>query len=356
LYCTPKYGRIAHVVSAKLAYMKKMLGFALCAGMALFVPAQRAGAQGFEVLGTRAAGMGGAFVAVADDSSAVYWNPAGLASGSYFSLLLDQNGGQIAPPLDTRGIDRSGFLLALSMPALGLSYSRLHSIAVSPIDPSETGRNGEGTTLRLDSLIVHSLGSTFVQSIAPGISVGTTGKLVRGIAARGAVDGISRDDLLDEGGAIVGRATNKFDVDLGVMAVFGVLKAGLTVRNLTEPSFDFAGDAGSIRLKRQARAGIAVSPYAGWLADVDVDVTRNEGPFGDRREMAIGGEGHVIRRGFFRGGYRFNTLSGQAGGRAGAFSFGGSYAVKGAVLIDAQYTNGTDLEGHGWGVGARFVY
>src|SRR5215468_8588160 len=30
-------------------------------------------------IGARAAGMGGAFVAVADDPSAVFWNPAGLA-------------------------------------------------------------------------------------------------------------------------------------------------------------------------------------------------------------------------------------------------------------------------------------
>ena len=43
-----------------------------------------ADAQSFEALGSRAQGMG-AFVAVADDASAVYWNPAGLASGAYFS-------------------------------------------------------------------------------------------------------------------------------------------------------------------------------------------------------------------------------------------------------------------------------
>ena len=45
--------------------------------------------------GSRAAGMGGAFVAVADDASAVYWNPAGFAAGSFFSL--------VARPLHRRG-------------------------------------------------------------------------------------------------------------------------------------------------------------------------------------------------------------------------------------------------------------
>src|SRR5687768_972860 len=43
--------------------------------------AQASAQTSFEVVGSRALGMGGAFVAVANDSSAVFWNPAGLASG-----------------------------------------------------------------------------------------------------------------------------------------------------------------------------------------------------------------------------------------------------------------------------------
>ena len=42
--------------------------------------AATASPQGFETLGTRAMGMGGVFVAVADDATAAYWNPAGLAT------------------------------------------------------------------------------------------------------------------------------------------------------------------------------------------------------------------------------------------------------------------------------------
>ena len=63
--------------------------------------------------------MGGAFVAVADDASAVYWNPAGLATGSYFSLLLDWKSAKTAPDdLDIGAGSTSAGVIALSMPAL----------------------------------------------------------------------------------------------------------------------------------------------------------------------------------------------------------------------------------------------
>ena len=53
---------------------------ALAAGLVLAAAAQGAVASGIysEGIGARALGMGGAFVAVADDSTAVFWNPAGL--------------------------------------------------------------------------------------------------------------------------------------------------------------------------------------------------------------------------------------------------------------------------------------
>ena len=44
--------------------------------------------QPFETVGVRALGMGGAFVAVADDATANYWNQAGLTD-LFFSAVLD---------------------------------------------------------------------------------------------------------------------------------------------------------------------------------------------------------------------------------------------------------------------------
>ena len=58
--------------------------------------------QIFESVGTRALGMGGAFVAVADDASAVWWNPAGLIVGQPFGATIEwdrfQLGNRNDPP------------------------------------------------------------------------------------------------------------------------------------------------------------------------------------------------------------------------------------------------------------------
>src|ERR1043166_1692648 len=46
-------------------------------------------AQTAAPVGVRAEGMGGAFVAVADDATAAWWNPAGLATGALFRAILE---------------------------------------------------------------------------------------------------------------------------------------------------------------------------------------------------------------------------------------------------------------------------
>ena len=54
--------------------------------------------------GHQGGGHGRRVRGVADDATAVYWNPAGLAlGGSYFSLVLDNNQGKAEPEDSSRG-------------------------------------------------------------------------------------------------------------------------------------------------------------------------------------------------------------------------------------------------------------
>src|SRR6202011_2441845 len=97
----------------------------------LVIAAAPVRAQQYESVGIRAQGMAGAFVAVADDATATWWNPAGLATGAYFNAVIEY--GVAAQPRDERA--RGGQPVAawqspargvaVAFPALGLSYYRL---------------------------------------------------------------------------------------------------------------------------------------------------------------------------------------------------------------------------------------
>ena len=305
-----------------------------------------AAAQSSERVGTRAEGMGGAFVGIADDASAVYWNPAGLAGGSYFSLVMDGHTAESIPDDEPRAGRRSGWLLALTTPALGLSYYRLQNTTLRPLDASSSG------AFVLDALVTHHVGATVVQSLTDGLAVGATIKLVRGLAASSVVPAGDREDRL-ENWDLMGRTGTRADLDVGVMARGAAGQVGLTIRNLTEPSFK-TGGATELRLERQIRGGASLLLLQHWTLAADVDLKPFIGPFGDVREVAVGTEARLNRRLTARTGVRLNTAGDR--GRTPAVSAGGSFAVFGSVLVDAQVTHGPDSAFRGWGVAGRFVF
>ena len=132
-------------------------------------------AQRFEDVGVRAQGMAGAFVAVADDATATWWNPAGLATARTCVDRTVIARGQ--PRAGRRGGVRSRF------PSLGLSYYRLK---ISQIQPSgSTAADG----VRADKIrgLQDSSGATVRSTRSPGhLVVATTVKLVN---ARGDTQG-----------------------------------------------------------------------------------------------------------------------------------------------------------------------
>ncbi len=67
--------------------MKKLLTMILI-GMGLLSSESYSNGLSLNSIGTRALGMGGAFVGLADDATALYWNPAGLANikGAYVGI------------------------------------------------------------------------------------------------------------------------------------------------------------------------------------------------------------------------------------------------------------------------------
>lgn len=323
--------------------------------------APAAHAQGFEAVGSRALGMGGAFVAVADDATATYWNPAGLATGAIFSAVFgwqtDTTGEKNAP--STPDLYQQPYqggasqIFAVGTPPLGMTYysvraTRLHGTAyVSPaIVPLGTA----------SSLTTHHTGVTLVQSVGEHLHLGTTLKYVRGTAiVTDRLPGSDDADELKRVKGVPGTASGKFDLDLGAMAVFGRARAGLVIRNAAEPEFDaiVGGRTFKLPLERQVRAGVSYQATDATIVSVDVDLTKTDTEVGERRHVAAGAERWFLNKRLgVRGGVRVNTIDDADPVASGGVSVG----LTPSVSIDAFVLGGAKRADRAWGVAGRLGF
>lgn len=336
--------------------MFRSLPILLVLGAAAALPAVAA-AQSEGPVGVRATGMGGAFVAVADDGSATFWNPAGLASGSYFSLVVDWSS-LLTPDASTAPHGRSAVLAAMGTPPLGVSYYRTRVSRTQPLAATAgeaPGRNTAGRDLRLETLVTHQAGVTLVQSVWRSVAVGATVKYVRGVAATSIVS--SGSPAIRSTGDLPGTSSGTVDVDFGVMAAGSVAKIGLAVRNARQPSFASTAGADPITLQRRVRGGVSFLLTPSLTVAADADFTKAETSAGRWRDAAVGAEARLSPRAWARGGVHWNTAGGASGpGSAPILSVGGSYTVYGSVLADAQVSVGSEAGDRGWGLGVRFVF
>ena len=283
-------------------------------------------AQAFESVGTRAQGMGGAFVAVADDATATWWNPAGLASGAYGDGLIEY--GEQGDRGRVRGV-------AVAYPALGLSYYRLAISRIRPIistattAPGREDREAEG--IDLGQLSLSQFGATAGQSFGNHLVIASTLKLTRGV-----------DDT-------------KADLDLGAMARFGLVRVGLSVRNVREPTLGSGPNA--VTLERQARVGLSMIGRSRGAINalalaVDADVTTNETASGQSRRVAGGFEAWTMKR-------RVAIRAGVGGAAVGlskpSVSGGLSLALRTGVYVEGAITE-TEGVRSSWATDVRVTF
>lgn len=322
-----------------------------------------ASAQIVEAVGTRALGMGGAFVAVANDSSATWWNPAGLAAGPFLDGGLAWARTETGDHRPARRERLSSF--ALGIPPFGFSYYRLRITDIGAVptarDPARRQDGLAGVPVR--SLYASQLGATFVQTLFPGVHAGTTLKYVRGtlLSAPGD-DQLDRETLLDTGEAFEGgEAQSRFDLDVGVIATSGPVRVGGVVRNVREPAF--VGDQGvspspeRVRIPRQFRVGAAFDAEAVGTVPLtialDADVLTYPTQTGDRRVVAVGAEQWLFtRRLALRAGGRFNTV----GGEERAATAGATIRVRSGMYVDGHLARGGAAGEQGWGLSARVSF
>ncbi len=320
-------------------------------------------AQEWESLSTRALGLAGAFVAVADDATAAYWNPAGLPTGPVFSLLFDHTFTETLVDrsrVNSLGTVRTGTIIGMSTNTTALSYYRLvidqvegHQLGgVTGLDATE---EGESRQRILRSLVTHNLALTRATFLGSGFSVGSTVRYVRSSLGVNLVGpNVTATRALHQA---IGREThshNHYDLDVGLKAGGSKFQVGLVARNIRNPSLSVPGES-VFRLGRQVRTGLVFRPVGGFLLTADVDLSPVSAFRGDRRNMAVGAEKQFGAWLAVRGGARVRLDNVQTN-PATVVAFGFSMALTTGLFVDGQWTRGRDGTENGWSAGGRFSY
>jgi hypothetical protein len=281
--------------------------------------------------------MAGAYVGVADDATAVYWNPAGVATGTLVSVVIGGGAQTVARGAQLAADQQdTAAVVAISATALGIAYYRLGTYGTRASDPAVVSPSSREEVRRsVQGISTSTIGVSLVQSLGQFVVVGVTPKLMNG----------SSD----------GASGNAFDADAGVMVAINRIRLGLVARNLTTPSFTVGGGE-EVALDREVRVGGAWG--SGWtgitrvIASVDGDLTSRPTPYGDRRDVAAGLETWWMgQRLGLRGGARRSTI----GEARAAFAAGISAGLSPGLLLEAHVVRGHAAE-HSWSVGARMLF
>lgn len=289
-------------------------------------------AEAQSALGVRANGMGGAFVGVADDASAVYWNPAGLATGAFVSLNLELGRFE---PTDTAGlVGLTHVLLAFSLPPAGLAYYRQGAFAEGAPEAVGNGtQSREEVRSSVHAITTSTLAVSLLQSLSDHIVVSATPKVVWG------------------------AESVKADVDASAMVAVDRFRLGLVARNLASPSFDL-DDTGRESVELQPEMRLGAGWGSGWpghsrvVVALDGDVMSRPTPSGDRRDVAAGVETWWRDRRFgVRGGLRGSTV-GEARAVATA---GASAALMAGLYMEGHVARG-QAEERSWSLGLRYSF
>jgi hypothetical protein len=296
----------------------------------LFLVAFPGSGLAFNIVGPRAMGMGGAFVAVCDDATAVYWNPAALTQIKGFMDISLFAGAQatdnfsddlndlekwfddhslktltLSDVEDLKDIlerfnrkDEGVFANANAGLSLATKWVALSSVAVSEgklathadLEPShfitKAGRTQNGSRADLGTLLTNNIALTGATTLGiPNLALGVSAKY---IWARQYTDteyvfdrstGEFNQDITDLDHWWKEFSHNKVDgwawgIDAGALVILGnIFKIGVLGRNINEPKIDWGHDHPDTKLRGQYRAGAALTLFDVLTISADGDLS-----------------------------------------------------------------------------------
>ena len=155
-------------------------------------------------IGPKAMGMGGAFVALANDASALYWNPSGISRSMKTQFMASYTSWLVGSNLNWVGVSFNFD----NTNSIGISFTQLdygEDIVTTVLDP-------EGTGERWDAMDM-SIGLSYARNLTDRFSIGGTVKY------------ISQQ--------IYNESASAFAVDVGLLYIteFNDLKIGMSISN-----------------------------------------------------------------------------------------------------------------------------
>ncbi|HXH86622.1 MAG TPA: conjugal transfer protein TraF [Nitrospira sp.] len=290
---------------------------AIAAVMIVALPVQALAVE-FVPVGPRAAGMGGAGVAVTTDAYATYWNPAGLAivksldiriqgttqvtgrDGIYNALKdlkdFDPNDTSSAnqtkaqnianeinrPGATVSGLGSAGFYLKghFGEHAFGFNVSDVATsggFVSSPVQVTSGTQINVAGQVALRGLEARQAAFSYAYAFADKtFAIGVTGKIIQGAAYNNLTNlqGGSDPSLFNNLG--MAKISTSYGVDVGAMyRPSSWLRFGVVGKDLNQPSFDAPGGL-QYKLNPQVRGGVAVSPWSTMTITADMDITSNQ--------------------------------------------------------------------------------
>ncbi len=272
----------------------------------------------FAVVGPRAAGMGGAGVAVTTDAYATYWNPAGLAMAQSIDIRIQgtvqvtdrlgvgsalndlQNfdptdtstanqakAQSIANQINQAGATVSGVATAglyakghFGEHAFGFNLSNVATSGAfvsSPLQVTAAGQVNITGQMALQGLEARQAAFSYAYAFADKtFAIGVTGKIIQGAAYTNttSLQGGQDPSLFNNLGQA--KISTSYGIDVGaIYRPSSWLRFGAVAKDINQPTFD-APNGSEFKLTPQVRGGIAVNPWSTMTITADMDITSNQ--------------------------------------------------------------------------------
>lgn len=292
-------------------------------------------------VGPRATALGGAFVAAADDASALYWNPAGLSQMGSSEVLAAHS-----EWLADVTFDYLGAAFAVGGHRIGVSATMLS--VPDMVVRTEDRQEGTGATFDAADL---ALALTYGRAVTDRFSIGGTFKYVQQRIMNSTAQGFAvdlgtqfRTDFF--GGLTIGAVLYNFGTDLRL--------DGRDLRTFKDPDESQMGNNGRIpaqyavdswSLPLDFQIGVATRPLDSRMHRLTVAVDALH-PSANFESVNLGAEYGFRQRFYLRGGFEGAFLDENEGGLTGGVAVHQPLPYRGGMLkVDYGYRSFGRLNG-----------